>query len=227
MSFLKNEYEGVGIGLATVKRIISRHHGKIWGYSDGVGQGAIISFSFPRVKVSGYPIKEFFKMIKNSLVSDEILETINNMGEIYIDKFYLMDEYIKILDRIDEQLLKKMGITTTTYAKWPLEINNVGDALKSINEAYKMNHKSGYTIGKYDFQKIADKKYQIICDTPYPCPYDFGVVIGVAQKFSEHVKIIHTEGLCRKHGDLSCTYEVKILEKPKLTKKELDLKKIF
>ncbi len=39
-------YEGSGVGLAIVKRIINRHHGKIWFHSEP-NQGATFSVSFP------------------------------------------------------------------------------------------------------------------------------------------------------------------------------------
>ncbi|MGK9476559.1 sensor histidine kinase [Melioribacter sp. OK-6-Me] len=50
---LHNNYEGTGLGLTIVKKIIEIHGGKIWIESDGLNKGTTVFITLPKTKIRG------------------------------------------------------------------------------------------------------------------------------------------------------------------------------
>ncbi|MFC7029144.1 hypothetical protein ACFQH8_20255 [Halomicroarcula sp. GCM10025710] len=107
-----------------------------------------------------------------------------------------------VLDRIGEQI--------PSVAEWPNDIETVPDALRSINDAYQRNHRGG-EIGSYQFERLGEQTGAVTCHNPYPCPFDRGLIRGVAQKYAHldaFVFLEETGATCRRDGDDSCRYTV-------------------
>jgi hypothetical protein len=97
------------------------------------------------------------------------------------------------------------------YAIWPSNVQNLEAALRSIDIAYKMNHNPNDNIGSYQFEKDSDNIFKIICDNPYPCVFDQGILMGVTKKFHPNSLITHGPESCREKNGNHCTYTIKVL----------------
>lgn len=168
--------------------------------------------------VSGMSIASFSKGI---LADNGIIDP--KPGEWYSQQAWL-DAFRQIAEKIGPATLNAIGKQIPEKAEWPAEIDTIEKALGSIDIAYHMNHRidgvilfdqhSGTMkegIGHYKFEVLGDNKGKMICDNPYPCDFDMGIIEAVAEKFkpgdSRTVSVAHDEsGKCRKNGDDNCAY---------------------
>ena len=121
-----------------------------------------------------------------------------------------LDAFKEIAGKMGDTTLLAIGRKIPENAKWPPEIDALEKALASIDVAYHMNHRGG-EIGYYQFEKTGDKSGKMICNNPYPCDFDRGIVDAVARKFKPQdvalVNVKHDDSQpCRKKGADSCTY---------------------
>lgn len=115
-----------------------------------------------------------------------------------------------IADELEPHIIDRLGEQIPDFAEWPDDISDVASALRSINEAYQLNHRGG-DIGYYEFEKTDDRTGAVECRNPYPCLFDRGLIRSVAREFSPVKSFVFVEerdANCRRRGADSCTYTV-------------------
>lgn len=145
--------------------------------------------------------------------------------------WFSQEDWLKAFEKISEELgdstLFAIGKQIPENAIFPKEIDSVDKALDSIDVAYHMNHRNARGevlfdpartgkpimlegIGHYKFQKVANENKAImLCENPYPCAFDRGIIETMARKFQPTAKVEHDDSKpCRKKGSHTCTYTV-------------------
>lgn len=146
-------------------------------------------------------------------------------GEWYPQQWWL-NAFKYIAEKLGPFTLRNIGTKIPENADWPPEINTIEAALASIDIAYHMNHRlngevlynpqtktMNEGIGHYEFEKIDERQVRMICENPYPCDFDKGIIEAVAKKFrpedSITLSVVHDDSKpCRKKERRSCTYLV-------------------
>ena len=136
-----------------------------------------------------------------------------------------LDTFRAIADELGDGVLFRIGLTIPQNAVFPRGVHSVEGALASIDVAYHMNHRNRHGevlydpsrpperrmlegIGHYRFERKTPRIAIVVCDTPYPCAFDRGIVEAMARLFAS-AQVSHVESAgCRKDGAPSCTYAV-------------------
>ena len=74
---------------------------------------------------------------------------------------------------------------------------------------YHMNHRGG-EIGSYTLTQIESNRAVMVCNNPYPCDFDRGILVSSVRGFAGTTTLVTekhdaSQG-CRKLGGESCTY---------------------
>jgi hypothetical protein len=130
------------------------------------------------------------------------------------EKWYPQQAWLNAFETIAEELqphvLDRLGEELPAIADWPNAFETVPEGLNSIDDAYQRNHRGG-DIGSYQFEQTDDQAGELTCHNPYPCPFDRGLIRGVAEQYASvnaFVFIEETGATCRRDGDDTCTYTI-------------------
>ncbi len=152
-------------------------------------------------------------------LKDVVLEVLAKKGIVNPEpgEWYQLKAWLEacsdIADRLGRDAVCSIGRIMPENAQFPERINSLEKALKVINSAYHINHRNG-EIGHYYFRIAGEKSYEVVCENPYPCDFDRGLLEGFCSRFKpkgseESAIVTHDDSEpCRKRGATSCTFLV-------------------
>lgn len=121
-----------------------------------------------------------------------------------------LDTFETIAKDLEPHIIDRLGEQIPDVVDWPSGLSGVEEGLRSIDTAYRRNHRGG-EIGEYRVEPLDDHTANVVCKTPYPCPFDRGLIRAVARKYApvEAFVVVEERGdACRRDGADACTYTV-------------------
>ncbi len=165
---------------------------------------------FSHLEITSEAVNPVLRTISLEYFQKKLLHKFGMDEEIKDGGFHNMTNYLGLLHEVAKKpnVLKQIGTHIFTEAKFPPQISNFEQALTSVDTAYYMNHRNlkGEEIGHYKFEKKSEKEFFMICDNPYPCDFDMGIILGIAAKFEVKIGLEHADKECRKDGAGQCKY---------------------
>jgi hypothetical protein len=168
----------------------------------------------------------FGPLVEQALLARGIA-TVRNGDRLQIppDTWYPLDLLLELFEAIraqaGDEALMEVGGAVPRSAPFPPSLTDVPSALKAVNEAYHANHrKDGHLLkdaatgallsglGDYTCSMMDTHEAGVRSDTPYPCPFDQGLVTALALRFAPGARVRHASGPCRRTGHRGCIYRV-------------------
>jgi hypothetical protein len=153
-----------------------------------------------------------------SIAQNRALKILADQGITPLEKerWYPMDKFLEALRTLQKEIgpntTKAVGRKIPENAMFPPNIRTIEDGFRSIDMAYRMNHRGSGSIGGYHYTRVGDRSAQMLCDNPYPCALDEGLLESIGERFrpvdSLWVRVEHQPGDCRKNGAPACTFNL-------------------
>jgi len=164
------------------------------------------------------------KAMAEDILASVGLENIVTDEDHWYSQQLWLDAFKIIAGKTGDATLRQIGKNIMDNAVLP-PMSGIEEALELMDVAYHMNYRNARGevlfdpnrakpmlegIGHYKCQKVpGENKAFMICDDPYPCPYDLGIITSFAQRFEKKAKVQHDDGYgCKHEGNNACRYIV-------------------
>lgn len=170
-----------------------------------------------------------FAVLGSAYLLDEGLGTPlpNGLAGLDPEGWYSQRSWLLCFQQISKQLgdglLMQIGMAIPRNATLPKGIRDIRGAIRAIDVAYHMNHrKDGRLmfdpetggmeegIGHYGYEPVpGQRKIFSLCENPYPCAFDLGVLTAMAHLYESNARVTHDDTRsCRKLRGDRCTYVI-------------------
>lgn len=175
-----------------------------------------LSVDTTRIEVLGNAILSALEAMKVSPERAQRIFAEHGITQPTRDAWYPLESVLRayrdIQKHVGPNTMKAVGLNIPKNAEFPAGLATVEQALKSLDTAYRMNHRGPGDIGGYHYASLAPRSARITCDNPYPCPMDEGVVEALTERFKPRdaffIRLTHEPATCRDRGDAACVYQV-------------------
>ena len=170
-----------------------------------------------------------FGVLGSQIMIEEKLGTAgpNGMIQVEPEQWYPLVGNLRSLERIQKEfgelVVRQTAAAVPKNAPFPPTVFDIHTALNSVDVAYHMNHavngqpmfspdtgEMREGIGHYTCRSVEGRKQFLCeCSAPYPCAFDQGLLLAMAQRFEPSASLAHLEPAhCRNRGGASCTYSI-------------------
>jgi len=126
-----------------------------------------------------------------------------------------LEPYLAFLEDVRGQFgpeaLRAMGRAIPDTSRFPPELDSLERALRLLDVAYQVNHRGG-PIGRYQARFREGRRAEVICENPYPCELDQGILERLVARYggAEEAEVIHRPGPeCRRLGGRACRFDLR------------------
>lgn len=148
----------------------------------------------------------------------QVLDLLGQAGirEPVAEGWYGLEPYMAFLAQVDalhgREALQAMGRAIPDTSRFPPELDSLERALRLLDVAYQVNHRGG-PIGRYQVRLLEPGRAEMLCETPYPCDLELGILERLVERFDRgdpQTGVLHRPGpLCRRLGARGCLFDLR------------------